>query len=155
AEAVLAPGLEMARQCHGERHAFYAMMLGNFAAVVVSRGDPVRARPLVERALAIQRATLSRKHPDLAITLINLGALFSGMGDRAAAARAYEEALGVLESHPSKADQYGAALNNLGAVLTKMNELDRAGEVLEEALDHTRSQFGEGHPRYHSVLLNL
>ena len=54
-----------------------AQTLNNLAIVHTFTNDPAGARPLLERAIAVQQKVLGPKHPDLASGLMNLGDVLS------------------------------------------------------------------------------
>jgi hypothetical protein len=60
-------------------------------------GDPAAARPLAERALAIDEAALGPTHPDFAIRLSNLASVLQDLGDPAAARPLLERARRIRE----------------------------------------------------------
>ena len=60
----------------GKRHPATAASLNNLAGLLyVSQGDYAAARPLLEQALAINKAVLGERHPDTALSLNNLAGL--------------------------------------------------------------------------------
>ena len=51
------------------------------------------------RALTMKERLLGKRHPDVAMTLSNLGVLHADAGRPAAAARAYRRALAIFRRH--------------------------------------------------------
>jgi tetratricopeptide (TPR) repeat protein len=155
--------VEHACQIGAESTEGHAILLRNLSGIYLHRGAVAAARPLLEQALAIQRrspaGSPTRTHPPpqrLGGTLINVGIVYQRLGDYPAAVRAYEEALTVFGQHKrTTGEQVGNLLNNLGTLYLEMGDLDRAGEFLNRAVDHTRSRHGEGHPDYATRILNL
>lgn len=110
-------------------------------------GDLSAARPLYERALAIQERLLGPTHPNTATSLNNLGTLLQAMGELPAARPYYERALTIHEQvlgplHPNTA----SSLNSLGYLLQAMGELSAARPFFERALAIAEQQLGSSHP---------
>jgi hypothetical protein len=53
------------------------MSLGNLAIVLADQGDFAGARPLCERALAINERTRGAEHPETATSFCNLARILS------------------------------------------------------------------------------
>jgi tetratricopeptide (TPR) repeat protein len=83
----------------GEHHPTYAISLNNLAWLLLLHGDYAGARPLLEHALAIRKATLGERHPDYANSLSNLGFLHWTQGDRPGAACLYEQGLEIARNN--------------------------------------------------------
>ena len=82
--------------------------------------------------LAIREKALGPDHPDVAISLNNLAALYDTQGDYAKAEPLYERSLAVLEKalgpdHPSVA----TSLENLAALYRTTNR-DAEAELMEK-----------------------
>jgi tetratricopeptide (TPR) repeat protein len=74
-----------------------AVALHNLGSSQYRQGNPGRAAVALHRALALKRAELGRRHPDLAITLYNLGRCLESLGWRRLARRQWRRALVVLD----------------------------------------------------------
>jgi hypothetical protein len=61
-------------------------------------GEPAAARPLLERALAIDEAAFEANHPTIAVDLSNLALVLQDLGDPAAARPLLERTLAILEA---------------------------------------------------------
>ena len=90
--------------------------LNNLACLLQAQGDLAAARPLFERALAINEKALGPEHPDTATSLNNLASLLQAQGDLAGARPLLERALAIREKalgpeHPDTAQ----SLNNLAS----------------------------------------
>jgi tetratricopeptide (TPR) repeat protein len=119
-------------------------------------GDYARARPYLERALAIYEQVLGAEHPNTATSLNNLGVLLQAQGDLAGALPYYERALMIREQvlgteHPDTA----TSLNNLGYLLRAQGDLAGARSYYERALRMFRAALGEQHPLTQTVQNNL
>lgn len=100
-----------------------------------------QARPLIERALALQRAEWGAGDPRLADALEEYGwSLFAASDFEGARAR-FEEARSVLEGGDEvDPAALGRALQALGQVHGSLGDYEAAGELFERALDaHARS----------------
>jgi hypothetical protein len=62
-----------------------ATSFNKLAGLLQAQGDLARARPLLERALAIRERALGPKHPDTKASLASLAALGLPTGDPVAA----------------------------------------------------------------------
>src|SRR5262245_27013607 len=111
------------------------------------RGPPVGlagARRLHERALRIEEAAYGPDHPQVAMTLGNLGSVVQNQGDLAKVRQLQERALRLFEAaygpdHPDAA----IALTNLGSVLAQAGEPQQAILLVERALCIFRQSLGD------------
>jgi len=74
-----------------------ALSLGNLANLYSDQGDYIKAKPLYERALAIEEWVLGPEHSDVAGTLYNLASLYSEQGDYVQAEPLHQRALAIKE----------------------------------------------------------
>ncbi len=180
AERLLEEALEHSRRIGAEATRGHALLLSERAALHLYRGAVAEARPLLERALAIER-TLARNRspegntpptvgrvaqallwgadPDAAQVggiLVKLGAVYQQIGDYPAAVRAYEEAREEFALRWSKPrEEIGELLGNVGGLFLEMDDLRRARAVLRHAAQYRRRHHGDSHPRYATALLAL
>jgi len=110
-----------------------------------------------QRILAIRRRLYSDRHPSVADTLINLGAVQFERGRYSDAERFDREALEIIRAwygsnHPATA----SALTMLGrAIIQQSVRYDEAAEVLRESLAIQERVHGPVHPRVASALNEL
>ena len=114
------------------------------------------ARPLYERALAINEKVLGPDHPETATSLNNLASLLNTLGEYDAARPLYERALAIYEKvlgpdHPSTA----TSLGNLAGLLDTLGESDTARPLYERALAIYEKVLGPDHPDTATSLNNL
>jgi hypothetical protein len=66
-------------------------------------GQPADARPLLERAVAIDEATYGPDHPTVAVRLSNLAMVHHALGQHVAARPLLERAIAIVEArlHPN------------------------------------------------------
>jgi CHAT domain-containing protein/tetratricopeptide (TPR) repeat protein len=134
-------------------------------------GEYSQALPYYEQALAMCRrlypeARFPQGHPDLALSLNNLGFLLQAMGEYGKALPYYEQALAMRrrlypearfpQGHPELAQ----SLNNLAGLVWRMGEYGKALPYLEQALAMRRrlypeARFSQGHPDLAQSLNNL
>lgn len=132
-----------------------ARLLDTLGGVYTDLGLFDEARPLLLEALAIRERLRGSGHPEVAATLVRLGALahLSGHGD---AVSLFRRALALREArfgpeHPEVAD----VLNKLGAALAARGRFDEAEVTLRRALALGERLWGERDPRVAKVLHNL
>jgi tetratricopeptide (TPR) repeat protein len=114
------------------------------------------ARPLYERALAINEKVLGPEHPQTALSLNNLAHLLQDQGDLDGARALHERALAIREKtlgpdHPDTAE----SLNNLALLLQDQGDLEAARPLFERALAIYQKALGPEHPTTAAGLNNL
>ncbi|MFJ4367124.1 tetratricopeptide repeat protein, partial [Streptomyces chartreusis] len=124
-----------------------ATVLGQAAFYLWARGLAVEALPLEERALQVTEAALGPDHPDTALRLGNLAAIFSALGRHAEALPLKERALQISEAafgpdHPDTALRLG----NLAFTLSDLGRHTEALPLKERALQISEAAFGPDHP---------
>jgi len=121
-----------------------------------SAGKSREALPLAEEALAIRRRLCGDDHPLTALSLFNVAAQHTSIGDYARAEPLQRQALEIWkkllgEEHPD----YAASLNNLAALYYAMGDYARAEPLYRQALEIWKKVHGEEHPEYANSLNNL
>ncbi len=129
---------------------------GNRGIVLFDRGETRLAIEDLRRALEIRTRLLGPDHPNVAVSLNNLGTASESLGDFEEARRYHEQALEVRErvlgpQHPHLA----ASLTNLGATLWSLGEDDRAQAMFERALALARASLGPEHPTVGQCITNI
>jgi len=112
-----------------------ALVEANLATVFARRGNLAGARALHERTLERRQKLYQADHPDLEISLTQLGLVLANQGDLAAAEARFKEALAMqqrlkLGQHVDVAD----AIAGLGTVAMKRGEWAAATEKYDQAL---------------------
>ena len=107
------------------------------------------------QALAIQKKVLGPTHPDVALSLMNIGAIYFKKSDFDNALGNYRKSIGILEKtlgpeHPNMAPP----MINMSDVFQKLGELDKALEYAQKALHISRKALGEEHPSV-AIKLNI
>jgi CHAT domain-containing protein/Flp pilus assembly protein TadD len=120
------------------------------------QGKPKEATALLEKALALRRRLYHTDHPDLAVSLNNLGSVLEARGDYDRAEPLLREALALRrrlfpKDHPDLAQ----SLTNLGGVLRRRGDLAGAEQHCREALALRRRLYSGDHPDLARSLNNL
>jgi tetratricopeptide (TPR) repeat protein len=114
------------------------------------------AHLLLERALTIKEAVYGPDHPQVAITLGNLGNTYRDLGDTAQAVELLERALTIFEAvYGPDRPQVAITLGNLGNAHRDLGDTAQAVELLERALTIFEAVYGPDHPQVASTLTNL
>lgn len=175
AREILDHGAERIHRELADQPELQATLLEATGRVYTQLGLYDQARPLLEEALALQRAMLdtedvadrtataenadafARDRPEtLARTLQTLGDVLQWEGDYEAAETVYREALEVRrdhfgERHPKVAE----SLHDLGDILQDRGDYAAAEELYREALRQRRELLGERHEDVAESLNNL
>lgn len=132
-----------------------AQLLDTLGDIHTDLGLFEEARPLLEEALAIRERLRGGGHPEVAETLVHLGALaqLSGKGD---AVPLFQKALAIREAHHGfEHPDVASLLNDLGMTLAAHGRFDEAEKTLERSLALHERLWGNRDPRVARVLHNL
>jgi tetratricopeptide (TPR) repeat protein len=157
AEENLREALERQKALYGENHPAVARTLKDLARAIADRGDLNAAIPLMERAVAMQRALRGNEpHPDLAEVLNDMGTLLWQQGDVAGCEKYFRESLAMNrrllgDKHPEIAN----GLENVAMSIQDKGDLAGAEKLYRQSLDMRRELQGENHPEVGRTLLNL
>jgi serine/threonine-protein kinase len=127
--------------------------LGDLANTHYYLGHVDVSESLNRRALPLEQALFGDRHPNVAVTLYNLGNIRLDYGDYAEGERLFRRALDLNESwygatHPKAAT---SALM-LGRSVAYQGRADEAEVLYQRALEAMRAAYGENHIRFASVL---
>lgn len=132
-----------------------ARLLDTLGGIHTQLGLFGEARPLLAEALAIRERLRGPEHPEVAETLMRLGALahLSGQGD---AVPFFRRALAIREAggEPVSAEM-AEVLNDLGTSLAAQRHFDEAEATLRRSLAVQEKLWGNRDPRLAKVLHNL
>lgn len=132
-----------------------ARLLDTLGGIDTELGLYDDARPLLSEALALRELLRGRQDPEVADTLVRLGALarLSGQGD---AVPLFQRALAIREDRLGPEDPAVAdALGKLGTAFAARNRLGEAEATLRRALALDERLWGKNDPRVAKVLHNL
>jgi tetratricopeptide (TPR) repeat protein/tRNA A-37 threonylcarbamoyl transferase component Bud32 len=96
AEAAYRRAVELSARCYGPGNVRVAVAQAALANLLSRLGREAEARPLLESAIAVERAALGPHHLQLAATLIHYGQLLNALQEYEAADRADLEAQAIL-----------------------------------------------------------
>lgn len=129
----------------GESHILYASGLNNLSLVYLDRNLPDKAAALLSDAAEILRA-LPDARDELAVSLINLGALLRELGRTEEAEARLREALRMFrEELGTDTPHYHAALNELGSVCLSAGRFAEAEALFTSAADAAEALYGADH----------
>ncbi|HEX2189261.1 MAG TPA: serine/threonine-protein kinase [Longimicrobiaceae bacterium] len=142
---MLRRGVERAERLRGQPAA-QAQMLDVVGRVYREMGAYDRARPVLERALALRRGVLGERHPATAESMHHLGDLLYALGRYDDAEPLYRRALALQrrllgEPHADVAH----SLASLGLLLQDRGDYPAAERLSREALAMRRELFGPEH----------
>jgi tetratricopeptide (TPR) repeat protein len=142
---------------YGETHPAIARTLKDLARTIADGGDLKTAIPLMQKAVAMQRALRGNEpHPDLAEVLNDMGVLLWQQGDGVEAEKFYRESLAMNrkllgDKHPEIAN----GLENVAMTVQDKGDLAGAETLYRQSLDMRRELLGPEHPEVGRTLLNL
>ena len=111
---------------------------------------------VLERALLIMEREHGSDHPEVAITLTNLGIAYSGLCDHAKARVVLERALLIMErACGKKAPQVAGVLHNLGSAYGDLGDHAKKRDMLKRALAIEERAYGRDHAQVATTLHDL
>jgi tetratricopeptide (TPR) repeat protein len=121
-----------------------------------SLGNAEKKRELLERVLAIEERHYGLDHPNVAITLTNLGSAYGDLGYTQKKCEFLGRALAIKErhyglDHPSVA----TILADLGGAYYSLDDTQKSRYLLERALAIEERHYGLDHPNVAIILTNL
>jgi serine/threonine-protein kinase len=123
-----------------------AEVLSVIGRVYQNLGEHARARPLLERSLAIRLAQLGENDPDVARSHNRLGNLMRLQGEYGPSTEHLRKAVAIQrQADSSHALALATDLHDLASVLTEQGQLDEAGPLFEEALAIRVRELGTEH----------
>ena len=131
------------------------MSLNHLASLLQAQGDLAGARPLFERALAIDKKVYGSDHPEVAADLNNLALLLQAQGDLAGARPLHERSIAMREALGPEHPDTARSLNNLASLLQAQGDFGGARLVYERALAILQKALGPEHPATILVRNNL
>ncbi|CAD7704382.1 unnamed protein product [Ostreobium quekettii] len=129
----------------GDRHPDVIRSLTQLAGSIQQQGDYAQARELLERARALCIESALTSDPVYSNTLNQLGLLHCLIGDQAAAAPLYLEALDVLDESKEPRD-VASVLNNLGELFREVGDFEKAEPLYLRAIQIRQQHQNAAHP---------
>lgn len=133
-----------------------ARLLNETGHYCFERAQYAEAEPLFKRTLAIRERVLGPEHPDTAMSLNNLAALYDHQGRYAEAEPLFKRGLAIRE-RVLGLDHLDVALilNNLAALYDHQGRYSEAEPLYERSLDIRERALGPHHPSVATSLNNL
>jgi tetratricopeptide (TPR) repeat protein len=156
-EKNLRTALALQEAIYGKTNPAVARTLKDLARAVADDGNLNTAIPMMQRAVAMQRAMRGDEpHPDLAEVLNDMGLLLEERGDSDAAEKLYRESLAMNrrllgEKHPEIAN----GLENVAMAMSDRGDLEGAEALYRQSIQMRRELQGTDHPDVGRTLLNL
>ncbi len=133
-----------------------AEMLGVMGVVYRQLGMYDKARPLLERSLAMRRGLFGQQHEDVAQSLYDLGWLLGEVGDYEASERLTRESLEMrLKLLGPKHPDVARSLNDLGGVMIARGAFDEAVPLFRQAVAMHREVSGDESRDLAESMVNL
>lgn len=157
AEEVLAEVIKvMENSDWEEKDLLTANAHNNISLTYQALGQYEQAESSFEGVLRQDSATIGISHPDFAITLSNLGQLYTQEGKYENSETVLLKAIEILRvNEEGNTLSYAIKLNNLAKNYIAWNQPARAIELLQEALKIIENELGKKAPEYATVLFNL
>jgi serine/threonine protein kinase/tetratricopeptide (TPR) repeat protein len=157
AERHLQRGLELSRRAFGDQDLRTREAKDGLAGLLVTRDQSARAEPLLREIVEDTRRAYGPNHPEVSITLNNLGNAVSDLDGRREDAEAiYQESIALLRADPAAPrKELATSLSNLAALYLKMQRWEAARDASTEALALRVVALGPAHPETASAQLAL
>ena len=144
----------------GRAHALpperFAESLNDLGVHLDLRGDYAGAAVLLEEALALRRRILGPEHPEVAVTLVELGRVYEDQARLDRAEPLFREALAIRRKVLGDVDaQTATSLSTLALLLRLKGDLAGAEALFRETLQLTVKTRGEDHANTATALANL
>ncbi|MBK7650662.1 MAG: tetratricopeptide repeat protein [Flammeovirgaceae bacterium] len=157
AEEVLAEVINViANSNWDDKDQLRANAYNNISLSYQALGQYEQAESSFEDVLKHDSITIGISHPDFAITLSNLGQLYTQEGKYENSEKVLLRALEILRiNEESNTLSYASKLNNLAKNYVAWRQPARAIELLQESLKIIEKELGKKAPEYATVLFNL
>ncbi|KAF0689139.1 Aste57867_19411 [Aphanomyces stellatus] len=158
--------LRVYKACVGENHASWATTLHNLGGVHRLHSHALTGMKKIEsldlalecfeESLRVRRDILAADHPDIAISMCNVGILYWHTHKKAKAEDMLVDAVERLEAKVGPSSPLTAlAYNNLGIVYKELGKFDPALDLFGRAADIRRASLGELHVETITTMHNL
>jgi tetratricopeptide (TPR) repeat protein len=138
--------LEIYRAAYGNQNLSVASTLGALSAAAVWKGNFALAERHQRAAIAVLQATVSRNHPEHAVALATLGYILTQRGKYQESEQLLIEALEIERSVFGATNQRVAQIeSHLGILYERLNDLPRAVQSAQSAVDIATERLGPAH----------
>lgn len=156
ADALYREALEIWASTLGTKHPRYSRALMNLAAFNHQvLGNTNKSLEMYNEGLSIIEKKLGIYHMDYAEQLGNIGSLHSDQGRYEKAKEIYYLSLSITDSLVGQNSSYASILNKLGGIALKENDLPKAEEYYQSAVEIVAIEKGENTKSYSTFLTNL
>jgi len=133
-----------------------AESLNDLGVAQRQRSDLETARATLAEALAMRQQVLGPKHPDVAVTHVELGRALRDLGRLDEAEAHDRKSLAIrLQALGPAHHETGVSMSDLGQVLKRKGDLAGAEVLFRDTLELTRKSSGPRHPDTGTSLANL
>jgi tetratricopeptide (TPR) repeat protein len=130
-------------------------ILNNLAQVYLDKGRYQQALDLHQKVLTDRINFFSRSHPDVALSLNNIGRILNEINCHNEAESKIKEALKILKLFPNENRLIATCTENLGIAYLRQGRIDDAKTNFLQSLQMNESHLGERHPDVVYSLTNL
>eukprot|EP01062_Namystynia_karyoxenos_P084379 TRINITY_DN9910_c0_g7_i1.p1 TRINITY_DN9910_c0_g7~~TRINITY_DN9910_c0_g7_i1.p1 ORF type:complete len:1092 (+),score=364.41 TRINITY_DN9910_c0_g7_i1:73-3348(+) len=157
AEPLFRLDIDICERILGPDHEDLATSLNNLANILTQQGRFDKAEPLYRRDIDITTRRLGRTHPLTATSLNNLAAAFADQACHEEALELYRECLQIRKANCAGSEDFSVAetLNNIGALMLQMRDLEGAKEHYMEAISIIEQSEGSESQRLAAVFNNV
>lgn len=157
AENQFRAALNVTERYMGTQDPLVATYLSSLALVLMETDRKGEARTCLDRAIAINDATLPPNHVDVARDLNNLAMLHFWNKEFDKAEPLLKRVISIHENADTTATprDYGSALNNFARLLHSTGRLDEAANVMKRSLEFDEDRLGKSDPLIAIRLNNL
>lgn len=138
----------------GPDHPSLARIDNELGSLAWHAGQTDEARNYYERALGIRERAVGKDSPTLAGLIGNIGATYANQGDYQAALPYFERAVNINRAQGDSA-LVATALDNLAALEVRLDHMDRARSLYEEAYEVRKRVLAADHPDLARSLINM
>jgi serine/threonine-protein kinase len=133
-----------------------AEMLQVIGRVYLNLERPQKAEPLLTRSVAIRRRALGGRHPDLAVSLLDLGETLGELGEYERARASLEESLQInIRAHGPESVEVASVTAELSDLAFELGDFDTVERLDRQVLEIRRQRLGPAHPEVATALSNL
>ncbi len=154
AEALYREAIAVARTGGGDPSQL-ATTISGLATNLGEQGRYAEALQLHQQALELRRKLFGDSHPDVAISLSNIGFVLGRQGDHGAANKSLAAAVAIGRKGVSGELGLATALNNYASSFDELKRYKEAEPIYREALAIRTKRLGPNHLQTASVVNNL
>ena len=140
------PGQPPRNRRHPHQHRAHPTTFGDYQASLAT----------LQRALAINEAAYPANHPEIAVTLTNIGLTQQRSGDYQASLATLQRALAIFEAaYPANHPNIAVTLGNIGITQQLLGDYQASLATLQRALAIKEAAYPANHPEIAVTLTNI